>query len=503
MNPFLKGPGNVRPILSCVAYLSLAALVTLAIPVAAGQSASSHSVNFFIYDRTRMDAWQWAAAPPETNSYAYVQTLQRLGMTQQLHRWDWELELAQPSILKAPDNAVSPVTAQGQLGLGGTYYASNGNNSYPAAAFFKQGFARFDGEGMNIRIGRFEFFDGAETKPSNPTVAWLQANRTSNRLISNFGFTNAQRSFDGLDGHWQLGSWNVTAMAARADQGVFNMNGNPELNVDVQYLALTRVEARQHVLWRAFAIGYHDGRTGITKTDNRPLPIRTADHANIRIGTYGGNFIAAVPAGRGQFDFVFWGAVQNGSWGPQNHKAGAAALEGGYRFGKQAAAPWFRGGWFRSTGDNNPSDGTHNTFFQLLPTPRLYALTPFYNLMNSTDDFVQMIDRPSKRLSLRSDLHWLQLTSGNDLWYSGGGAFDNKVFGFAAHPANGATSLASVADISADWQTSRNINLNFYYGHTWGKTAIAATYPSNPNIQFGYVEFIYHWNSRAPATAGK
>ena len=182
----------------------------------------------------------------------------------------------------------------------------------------------------------------------------------------------------------------------------------------------------------------HDGRTGIAKTDNRPLPVRSAEHTNIRIGTYGGNLTAAVPAGPGQFDFLFWGAVQNGRWGSQDQRAGAAALEGGYRFGKQPAAPWLRGGWFRSTGDNNATDGTHNTFFQMLPTPRLYARLPFYNLMNSTDEFVQVMEKPAKRLALRSDLHWLQLTSGHDLWYAGGGAFDNKVFGFSAHPANGA-----------------------------------------------------------------
>ena len=49
------------------------------------------------------------------------------------------------------------------------------------------------------------------------------------------------------------------------------MNGNPELNVDVQYLALTRADAGQHIHWRAFAIGYHAARTGLTKTDNRAL----------------------------------------------------------------------------------------------------------------------------------------------------------------------------------------------------------------------------------------
>ena len=154
-----------------------------------------------------------------------------------------------------------------------------------------------------------------------------------------------------------------------------------------------------------------------------------------------------------------------------------------------------RGGWFRATGDNNPNDGTHNTFFQMLTTPRLYARLPFYNLMNSTDDFVQVIDKPMKQVTLRSDLHWLQLTSGKDLWYAGGGAFDNKVFGFSAHPGNGHTSFASVPDVSADWAATKNINLDFYYGYAQGKTVVAAIYPTGTNMNFGYVEFIYHWSS--------
>jgi Alginate export len=504
MNPSRWGAVCARGSFSLSAGLSLLVLLwPAALPAIAQTAASgSSSIAVSVYDRTRVDAWQWFAAPPANNSYVYVQSLQRIGITQFLHRWDWELELSQPSILDAPDNAISPVSAQGQLGLGGTYYAANGNNSYPAAAFLKQGFVRFDGEDKTLRVGRFEFVAGAETQPKNPTVAWLQANRVGNRLIGNFGFTNAQRSFDGLDGHWQLGSWNLTAMGARADQGVFNMNGNPELNVDIEYLALTHPQARQHVLWRAFASAYHDGRTGITKSDNRSLPARSADHTNIRIGTYGGDLIAVFPAGPGQFDFLFWGAVQNGRWGSQVDSAGAAAIEAGYRMGRQAAAPWLRGGWFRSTGDNNPTDQTHNTFFQLLPTPRLYARVPFYNLMNNTDEFVQVIDKPVKRLALRSDLHWLQLSSGRDLWYLGGGAFDNKVFGYTGRPANGFTSLASVADISANWQAAKNVDLNFYYGYVQGKSVVAAIYPSNPNMQFGYVEFVYHWHSGGPG-AGK
>jgi hypothetical protein len=158
-----------------------------------------------------------------------------------------------------------------------------------------------------------------------------------------------------------------------------------------------------------------------------------------------------------------------------------------------SSAPWLRAGWFRSTGDNNPADNEHNTFFQILPTPRIYARDPFYNLMNSTDEFVQLMDQPVKKLALRSDLHWLQLTSANDLWYQGGGAYDNKVFGYTGRPANGHSSFASVADISADYQMTKAVALNFYYSHPWGKSVVGAIYPTDRDSQYGYVEFVYQW----------
>lgn len=466
-------------------------------------SAGGSPISVFVYDRTRVDSWQWFAAPPYANTYGYVESLLRVGIAQHIHRWDWALEMSQPAVLDVPSNAVSPVSAQGQLALGGTYYAANGNNTEPAAAFLKQGYLRYHGEDSNIRIGRFEFFDGLETQPKNPTIAWLQNNRISQRLIANFGFANAQRSFDGLDAHYGSGAWNVTAMAARSDQGCFNMNGNPELNVDLQYLAFTRSELKGHVLWRVFGTGYHDGRTYVTKTDNRALAVRSIDHQNIRLGTYGGNLVAAIPSGPGQFDFLIWGVEQNGSWGELGDSANAAAVEAGYQLSKVPSSPWLRGGWFRSSGDNNVADGTHGTFFQMLTTPRLYARVPFFNLMNNTDDFVQIMDKPVKRVAVRADLHWLQLTSGHDLWYSGGGAFDNKVFGYTGRPSNGATSLASVPDISADWQVSKNVALNFYYAYAQGKTVTKSIYPTDRNLQFGYVEFVYKWGLDQRSASGK
>jgi hypothetical protein len=460
------------------------------------QSAPNLPVSISVYERTRADAWQWFAAPPESETYGYVESLLRLGVAQRVQRWDWQLELSQPSVLGLSKDAISPVTVQGQLGLGGTYYASGGSNQYPAAAFLKQGFLRyhFDSADKNLRVGRFEFVEGQETKPKNATLAWLQTNRVANRLVGNFAFSNAQRSFDGVDGHYGAGSWDLTAAAGRSDQGVFNMNGNPELNVDFQYLAFSKSDLNQRVLWRIFGIGYHDGRTGLTKTDNRALAARAADHKNIRIGSYGGDLLAILPARPGQFDFLFWGVLQNGNWGTLSHSANAAAVEGGYQLTKVASAPWLRAGWFRSSGDNNAKDNQHNTFFQILPTPRIYARFPFYNLMNGSDEFVQIMDKPIKQLSLRSDLHWLQLTSAQDLWYLGGGAYDNKVFGYTGRAGNGRSSFASVADVSADWQVTKTVAFNFYYAHAWGKSVVSTIYPADKNAQFGYAEFVYSWD---------
>jgi hypothetical protein len=484
---------RLKVILAAFSLLSIASTGTFSSAQAA--PSKPFPVSISVYDRTRVDAWQWFAAPPQSETYSYVESLLRVGLAQHVKQWDWQLELSQPSVLGAPSDAVSPVSAQGQMGLGATYYASNGNSSNAAAAFLKQGFLRyrFPESDRSLRVGRFEFFEGQETQPKDKTIGWLQSNRISQRLVGNFGFSTAQRSFDGIDGHFGKGTWDLTAMAARADQGVFNMNGNPELNVDLQYLAFSKSAWRQHLLWRGFAIGYHDGRTGITKTDNRPLAIRKADNQNIRIGTYGGDFIATVPAGPGQFDLLGWGVLQNGRWGALDQSSRAGTIEGGYQFLQVASTPWVRGGYFYGSGDKNPADNRHETFFQILPTPWIYAHFPFYNLMNDKDGFVQVIDHPTKRLELRSDLHWLQLTSNKDLWYSGGGAYDNKVFGYQGRPNNGHSSLASVIDVSSSWQATKNASVNLYYGHATGKSVASKIYPEDSNAQFGYIELVYRW----------
>ena len=455
----------------------------------------------FVYYRVHPEAWQWFAAPPFTNRYAYTESLLRFGVAQRIHDWDWELEASQPALLGIPKNAISSDAAQSQLGFGGVFYASNNNEQDSAALFLKQAFVRYSisKNDKRLRLGRYEFFDGAETPPKNNTLRWLQTYRIAQRLIGNFGLVNAQRSFDGFDAHFgnlsagKGNNWDLTAMAGRADQGAFANNGNPELNVDVQYLAFTRYAFRQHLLWRTFGIGYHDGRTGVLKVDNRPLAVRQADHKNIRLGTYGGDLIASIPARNVNFDLVGWGLLQNGNWGVQQDRAYAWLLEGGAQLTRVPGGPWIRGGWSANSGDNTPGNSRHSTFFMILPSPYIYARALSYNMMNNKDGYVQLIDRPTKRIELRTDLHWLQLSSSKDLWYQGGGAFNDTSFGYIGRPSGGYFSFASIADITCYWQLTSRLSFNTYYSYTSGKSVVRSDYPSGSTGQYGFAELIYQW----------
>jgi hypothetical protein len=277
-------------------------------------------------------------------------------------------------------------------------------------------------------------------------------------------------------------------MGAGATRGVFDVHGWEELDVDVIYGAFTSaIKAKNGAgEWRVLAMQYHDGR-GTVKTDNRPLATRQADKGNIRLGTFGGNLVQTFQTSRGTADVVAWGAWQVGRWGALNHNARALALEAGFQFDVRWK-PWLRGGWFRSTGDGDPADDEHGSFFQVLPTPRIYARFPFYNLMNSNDVWGGMMMKPHARLSLRSEFHHLRLANKADLWYQGGGAYDDRSFGYAGRPSNGSQGLAALVDVAADIQVTRATSFTLYFAHAAGKDVVEKIYPESAGANYGYVE---------------
>ncbi|HYR95445.1 MAG TPA: hypothetical protein VEM57_01870, partial [Candidatus Binatus sp.] len=131
--------------------------------------------------------------------------------------------------------------------------------------------------------------------------------------------------------------------------------------------------------------------------------------------------------------------------------------------------------------------GEHGSFFQLLPTARIYAQLPFYNLMNSSDVFTELILRPHRRVTLRTDWHWLEVTETRDLWYSGGGATNDDVFGFAGSPAGGRRNLAHLVDLSATIEVLEQLVVGAYYGHAFGGAIVGRSFAGR-DADYGFVE---------------
>src|SRR5689334_1555085 len=125
--------------------------------------------------RSRVELWDWFDGAGDSN-YAFSGNQLRLSIGQTTKRFDWMLE------------------------------------AEAAMVFLKQGFVRYKSGRHTLRAGRFEFSDGAELAPSNPTLAWLKRERIAQRLIGAFGWSHVGRSFDGLQYVWSGKNTNVTAV---------------------------------------------------------------------------------------------------------------------------------------------------------------------------------------------------------------------------------------------------------------------------------------------------
>jgi hypothetical protein len=447
--------------------------------------------------RTRAEIWDWFDGSAE-NNYAFSGNLLRLSVSQSREKLDWQLELAAPVLLGLPDRAIGPAP-QGQFGLGAAYYAANGNRKNAAMVFPKQGFVRWKGlfgdKTQSLRVGRFEWMDGGEVTPKDATLAALKRDRVNGRLIGPFGWTHVGRSFDGFHYTMNRPKLNVTWVGAVATRGAFQVDGWGQLKTGFTTVSATGQTgtAKSAGEWRLSGIYFHDWRR-VVKVDNRPAAERQRDFGNIRLGTFTAHYMHHVQTRAGSFNALGWAALQVGKWGALDHRAGAVNLEGGWQPpvpGK--LKPWLEAGFAHGSGDKNPNDKRHGTFHQLLPTPRPFARTPFYNMMNSDDFFAMLTLRPHKRVTLRGEEHRVRLAESRDLWFAGGGPFQPWTFGYAGRATGGARWLANLLDVSADVNFSDHVSFSGYWGIMRGLTAVKNIYPRGSTGNFFYVELTYRF----------
>jgi hypothetical protein len=148
-----------------------------------------------------------------------------------------------------------------------------------------------------------------------------------------------------------------------------------------------------------------------------------------------------------------------------------------------------RAGVLRASGDTNPSDNRHGTFFPMLPTVRKYGLSATYSPMNLNDRFVEVTLVPHERARVSASARSLSLATAADGWYAGSGATERqgRIFDYTLRPSRGATGLGIVTEGSVDVRLTAHWSLNGYLGHIRGGDVVRRIFAGD-RLLFGYVE---------------
>ncbi|MBM4194662.1 MAG: hypothetical protein FJ202_09840 [Gemmatimonadetes bacterium] len=474
-------------------------IVTAAVLLAAGgpafaQStapppATQSSTTWSARNWTRLELWSFfePSIGGGDHEYAYPANRLQLGVRRVARRYELAAAMQYVQFGNLPDNAVGP----GPLGLGAVYFAHAGRSD-SRQVYLRYLNARINDvlPGVAVQVGRMPYSSGGEAASADPKIQAVKLQRVEARLVGEFDWSLYQRGFDGIRVNVTRPAWSVTAAGLMPTQGGFEdaaglmMPGVRVLAANVSFRP-GRVIPRTE--WQLFALHYDDDRDVSARPDNSG---RAASRADVAITTLGTAAVAAsAPRDGRQWDGLLWIAAQAGSWYDEPHRALSVAIEGGHQWMDAPGRPWLRGGYLHASGDGDPGDARHGTFFQMLPTVRRYAQTASYSQMNHTDLFVQAIARATASLGVRVDVHRVGLASARDAWYSGSGATQARgaTFGFSTRPSHGARHLGTTLEGSVDYALTPRWSVNAFLGMVRGGPVVRPAFPGR-TLTFGYLE---------------
>ena len=467
-------------------------LLALADPSFAQPSSSPPTLQPFLRNTTRVETWRYFDPPPPTATFTpgdpstdHIGNRLLAGLRMRRGRLDATAALQYVQFGGLPDDAIGP----GALGTGALYFDHSGTTAsrqlYLKAAHVA---VRLPGN-LNVQVGRMPYTSGAERDSGVPKIESVKRQRLDSRLVGEFEWSLYQRAFDGIRVDWNEPGFRATGAAFQPTQGGFedaagvSMSGLSVLSAVVTSAA-GRVVPRSEL--QAFAHVYRDTRDVTSRPDNTGRPVTAVD---ITTTTFGGHVVGARRIGTGELDAVVWLAGQAGDWYGQRHRAFAMTAEAGYQWSEAAWSPWLRGGasWF--SGDADPGDGTHGTFFPMLPTGRRYSLSTLYATANLRDLLLQTSLRPRSSLTLRLDAHALAIANDADGWYAGSGATQEsgRIFGYTLRPSGGERGLMRVIESSFDWRLRPQWSVNGYLGVASSGPVVRASFRPGPAI-FWYLE---------------
>ena len=460
------------------------------------------TVSFFGRNRTRYEAWDYFTSTTD-NDYEFVANQLRLGAK-------WIHEIFNVNIT-GQYTQFSNLPSNTSAGAGaGSLYFSNSRNRFSHDEFIKylnveikqtrQLLEPFFGDlkllrGFTETIGRFNYSSGNEMKSNDKKIEWLKSQRIADRVIGGFEWSHYGRSFDGWKVAREDDFSNVSVAGFSPTQGGFEETAHRTI-YDIDVLAVEANIKKDKLIpgmeEQFFYYNYNDRRNIAVTTarfDNTGRSIPAGRQNDLELHTFGGHFVGDYKVGPGVWDILGWGAYQTGNWFELDQSAYAFAAETGYQFTQIPWSPWLRGGFNYGSGDDNAQDKDHETFYQMLPTGRIYSFSILYNMMNNQDAFVSLILKPKDFLTLRMEFHEVGLAQRNDRWYLGSGAMhDNIADDYAARASNEEKGLGQLLDATVIWNVNPDVTAMVYYGHFFGDDVAKRFYTTQKRNDFVFAE---------------
>jgi len=311
---------------------------------------------------------------------------------------------------------------------------------------------------------------------------WVRGGRQellygSERLISPLDWSNTRRTFDGVKTMWKGTDWNIDtfwmrpvpfAQHVQMDTNFDSSNDKESLiGVWGTYKAIKNETLDLYFLSLASAVG-----------DTAPA-IPAGSDVELFAGRYTGK--------NGSFLWDFEGGYQFGNWAGRTQAAGFVTLGAGHENACHCWKPqwWFY--WDYASGDHNPNDNVHGTFFQYFPLGHKYmGFCDLVARQNIHDINLQWTAKPSDKLKLLAWYHIFFLDSPTDALYNANGT------AIRIDPTgNSGSYVGNEIDLTAQYFFNPRTDLLIGYSHFFPGDFVINTNPAGVSgeVNFYYMQF--------------
>lgn len=333
----------------------------------------------------------------------------------------------------------------------------------------------FDLHQAYISLGNHKEF------PVSLKIGRQELNLGEQRVVGPLAWNNVQRQWDAAKVRWQnplfsLEGW--SSMVVMPEDNRFNKPNNDEIfsGLHLTTKQIPKAWSEFYLLGRNVGRGGNDASRGLV-----PAPFRPPEAQDIyTVGTYIKNstndWVNVDWGFQGYYQFGnFADFREAGGSGPRrDHSAWAAVLAGGYTWKESEFMPRLGLEYSYASGDDNPNDGSHNTFVHLYPTGHLfYGYADFTSLQNLHNVRLRssFMATPRIRIQLEGHLKWLATANDNfynvaglprgGITYQGAGV---RGTGYGINPDAGGF-VGSEIDLVATWQANKYLVLEAAYCH--------------------------------------